>query len=672
MARALEIADLFKVERLSKMALSPDGNFVWIITKRIDLEQNTSKAHSYLIEVKSGDIREIPLHEKNCTEIVYIPDQSGIFFAADGQVFHANPDGSDCRQITKGPGGASSLVPSSDGNRILFVRSVFMNPKTQQQWENTNKDPELAEIYGAAHPKAKVRIADKLMYRHWDSWTENKRNHLFIADVSTGEMVDLTPDDADVPPIALDSGRDIAFSPDGKRIVFVKNPDNFIARSTNNSIYLMEIDGLKPGKIQRISDTDGCDTSPHFLSDRRIGYCSMLTPGYEADAIRYKVYDIETGQTSLYLKNFDRSIEAPQPVSEHQVLFLSQDFSHISLYLLDLANNFVSQLTSGHTYTRMAASKDGSRILAFSESMNCPSELVELSKLSAFSPCTDMGHETRSSEIIRRLTHFGDVLDDIDMDPGRIVHYDYKGQTLEGWVVFPPDFDETKRYPLILLIHGGPQGAFLDQFHYRWNTELFASQGAVVAFCNPHGSTGYGHELTRSISRHWSDDCPKAIMAFVDDILKKFPQIDPDRMAAAGASFGGFMINWLMGNTDRFKAFVSHDGIFNTEMSGYITDELWFCDYEFGGAPYDKPADYQRHSPHQFVKNFKTPTLVVQGEQDFRCFISEGVGLFTALQYMGVESRLVYFPTEGHWVLEPADSFVWYHEVLSWLMNHIS
>ena len=194
---------------------------------------------------------------------------------------------------------------------------------------------------------------------------------------------------------------------------------------------------------------------------------------------------------------------------------------------------------------------------------------------------------------------------------------------------------------------------------------MFASRGAVVAFCNPHGSTGYGHDLTRSISRHWGDECPEAILTFVDHVLAQMPQVDAERLTAAGASFGGFMINWLMGHTDRFKAFVSHDGIFNTEMAGYITDELWFSEYEFGGKPFDCPEEYLKHSPHRFVKNFKTPTLVVQGEQDFRCFISEGVALFTALQYMGVESRLLYFPGEGHWVLDPANSSVWYEEVLS-------
>ena len=316
-----------------------------------------------------------------------------------------------------------------------------------------------------------------------------------------------------------------------------------------------------------------------------------------------------------------------------------------------------------------AVTQDASRILAVQEALDMPAELVELSGLETFEPRLTLGSEQRTSERIVRLTHFGDVLRDVEMDPGECVIFDYKDIKLEGYIVRPPGFDASKKYPLILLIHGGPQGAFLDSFHYRWNVEMFSAQGAITAFCNPHGSTGYGHALTRAISRHWSDDCPNAVLTFVDALLARFPEIDASRLTAAGASFGGFMINWIMGHTDRFKAFVSHDGIFNTEMSGYITDELWFNEYEFGGKPFEVSDACQKHSQHRFVKNFKTTKLVIQGEQDFRCFISEGVALFTALQYMGVPSRLIYFPDEGHWVLTPANSALWYGEVVGWLMK---
>ena len=662
MSRPLTIEDLFRVERLSQIELSSEGQNAWIVTKRIDLAAN--ETHTLNYQLRQGEFCPHRLGEKGGSDLCFSGDGKRLFFASEGQIWMSNPDGTSAHAITTGVGGASGPKADFRGEYVLFSRAVYRDREVQKAFETTGKEPSLAQIYGVAHPKARVRIADALMYRHWDAWTENRRHHLFLIETATGTVRDLTPYDADVPPIALDSGCDYAISPDGNSVVFVKNPDKVVARSTNNSIYLLDV---ASGDCRRISTTDGCDNAPQFLGDGRIGYISMQTPGYEADAQRFKVYDPKSGQTRLYLDTFERSIERFFPISQDKILFQAQDFAHVSLYELDLRDGTLTQHTSGRTYATFACG--GGRLLAGLESLAKPRECVELSHLESFSPRTDS--EIPSQEQIHVLTHFGNALSEVDMNEGRKLTFKYEGRTIEGYVVTPPNFDETQRYPLILLIHGGPQGAFLDAFHYRWNVEMFASRGAVTVFCNPHGSTGYGHDLTRAISRHWSDTCPKAIMAFVDKVLEEIPQIDPQRLAAAGASFGGFMINWLLGHTDRFRALVSHDGIFNTENSGYMTDELWFCDYEFGGTPYENPQNYERHSPHRFVQNFNTPTLVIQGEQDFRCCTSEGLALFTALQYRGVESRLVYFPTEGHWVLDPANSFVWYTEVINWLMKHL-
>lgn len=667
MPHPLSIEDLFKVERLRQVAMTPDGSRAWLTATRVNLDENTSASVNYLVDLNTREIRRILLAKDGASELAMTRDK--LFFVADGQLFEASLDGADIRQVTKGVGGVSAPVVSQDGSKVLFTRSVYINKDAQAEFEKTGKAPDMAVVYGCSHPKARARIADRLFYRHWDAWTENKRNHLFIVDVASGEMVDLTPEDVDTPPISLDSGHSYAFSPDGNSLVYIQNPEADTARSTNNSVYLMTLDGIRRGNVKRISDTDGCDSMPAFISENEIAYCSMLTPGYEADAVRFKVYDIRTGKTRLYLEDFERSVDQFVAVEGRKIMFLAQDFAHSSLYELSLEDGRVCQRTGGRTYMSFAVTQDASRILAVQEALDMPAELVELSGLETFEPRLTLGSEQRTSERIVRLTHFGDVLRDVEMDPGERVIFDYKDIKLEGYIVRPPGFDASKKYPLILLIHGGPQGAFLDSFHYRWNVEMFSAQGAITAFCNPHGSTGYGHALTRAISRHWSDDCPNAVLTFVDALLARFPEIDASRLTAAGASFGGFMINWLMGHTDRFKAFVSHDGIFNTEMSGYITDELWFNEYEFGGKPFEVSEACQKHSPHRFVKNFKTPTLVIQGEQDFRCFISEGVALFTALQYMGVPSRLIYFPDEGHWVLTPANSALWYGEVVGWLMK---
>lgn len=674
MKRALTIEDLFKITRPGEFALSPDGKKAFLTVKRYNLPENTSKQSwiHFDLETKtscSEAFGEIPA---DAQELTFSGDGKSLFFVHDDQLWRAHANGTQLRQITVGAGGVSRPVSTYHGDKVVFSRQVYMPPEAQADFEKTKKRPSLAKIYGLSHPKAMARTADRLMFRHWDSWTENRRNHLFIVDVESLAMRDLTPEDADVPPIALDSGSDFDISPDGRHVVFVKNPDTMIARSTNNSIYLGDLDGVKISNVRRISTTNGSDTAPKFLTNDRIAYLSMLTPGYEADASRLKVYDMPSQKTRVYGENFERSFSEFVQVLDDVLLFNAQDFAHSSLYILDLRDGAITQLTQGRTYTHFGTTWGMTRVVALVESLDHPAEFVELSDFLPFAPQFDVKNERLSQEKISFLTAFArEALGDVAMNPGQKTIFRYGDFDLEGYVVTPPAFDAHEKYPLILLIHGGPQSAFLDSFHYRWNVELFASRGAIVAFCNPNGSTGYGHELTRAISQRWSDDCPNAIMAFVDHVIEQYPQVDPDRISAAGASFGGFMINWLMGHTDRFKAFVSHDGIFNTHMSAYITDELWFCDYEFGGTPYEVQEAYEKHSPHLFVDNFKTPTLVIQGEQDFRCFISEGLALFTALQYKGVESRLLYFPNEGHWVLDPADSFVWYGEVIDWLMDHM-
>ncbi len=669
MSRPLTLEDLFAVERLANFSFSADGKFAWITSKRINIAENKTTTVTTRINCETCEANEVQLHEKGASGILWSQDETAIFYAADGQIWRANADGSNPTCLTQGKGGASSPVLSKDGTRILFVRSLYEDKDLQDKAETSALS--LADIYALPHPKARARIADKLLYRHWDEWTENKRTHLFILDVATGAMRDLTPNEHDVPPLALGSARDYDISPDGAYVAYVMNPDDEPARTTNQSIYLQKIAGIEMvGDPIRISTSLANDVQPRFLSPTKLAYTAMLEPAYEADDFRIKVYDLKTGQTDLYIDGFDRSVDSIVPISETKIIFSAQDFSHVSLYELDLATNKVVQLTSGSAYLDFAVTRAG-RIFARLEALNMPAECVELTNIKPFEPRKHFP-EIKSSESIRFITNYRDVLKDVSLDRGKNITFKAKdGTDLEGCIVLPPNFDANKKYPLILLIHGGPQGAFLDQFHYRWNVSMFASRGAVVAFCNPRGSTGYGTQITRAISGRWSDECPSDILTFVDAVLQECPFVDPDKLTAAGASFGGFMINWLMGHTDRFKAFVSHDGIFNTEMSGYITDELWFSEHEFGGKPFECPEAYNRHSPHRAVANFKTPTLVVQGEQDFRCFISEGVALFTALQYMGVPSRLLYFPDEGHWVLNPANSYVWYTEVINWLMKWV-
>ena len=310
------------------------------------------------------------------------------------------------------------------------------------------------------------------------------------------------------------------------------------------------------------------------------------------------------------------------------------------------------------------------------QSATMPNDFYLLTPGKGIKPQLELGVKIDSSidagAKVEKLTNFGDPLSGVKMKNAEEFWYLSQDKVLiQGFLIKPPNFRSNARHPLILLIHGGPQGAFMDEFHYRWNAQMFAAKGAVVAYLNPRGSTGYGQKFTDDISGDWGGKCYNDIMSGVDFILKKYKFIDKKRIAAAGASFGGYMVNWIMGHNNRFNALVCHDGVFNAETMAYTTDELWFDEHEHGGLPHNNRESFTKYSPHIHVKNFKTPTLVIHSANDFRCPISEGIGLFTALQVMNVSSKFLYFPDESHWVQQPANSQVWYHEVMKWLMSYL-
>jgi dipeptidyl aminopeptidase/acylaminoacyl peptidase len=404
----------------------------------------------------------------------------------------------------------------------------------------------------------------------------------------------------------------------------------------------------------------------------------MEKPRYEADKNRIKEFDRETEETTVYLDRLDRSPEGFEIDGKDAVYFLAQDRGYQSLYRLDLRADRVRQLTCG-TFNGLFRLIPGAKeILVTRESSTSPADLSLLTPGKGIRPHLAPGPlpkeiEKDAGATVRGITRNAGTLAHVEMNDAEEFWYPGAGGTpIHGFLIRPPRFRKKAKYPLLLLIHGGPQGAFMDHFHYRWNAQLFASRGAVVAFLNPRGSTGYGQKLTDQISGDWGGRCYDDIMLGVDYLLKEFPFIDGKRMAAAGASFGGFMVNWIAGKTDRFRALVCHDGIFQAETMAYTTEELWFDEHEHGGMPHENRKGYLKFSPHMNVDDFRTPTLIIHGDQDFRCPISEGLAMFTALQVKGVPSRFLHFPDEGHWVLQPANAEVWYDEVLRWLMKYVS
>jgi dipeptidyl aminopeptidase/acylaminoacyl peptidase len=685
---ALTFTDLMSIDRIEGPTVSPDGRSLAYTTARHDPVANKVSRTIRLLDLASGESRELTPGPGNHSSPTWAPGSDRLALVSNrddehgGQLWVLPLDGGEARRITSGYGGVASPVWSPDGTRIALARSVVVSDDYRPGEDETvdpKAGPARAKVFGLVNEKSSARAADELLYRHWDHWRDRRRNHLFVVDVASAELSDVTPGDRDAPPMALDTARDFDWSPDGNTLAFAMNPDEVVARSTNNSIHLLPVDGIRAaGEARNISTSAACDVHPRFSPDGSLLYLAMATPGYEADRLRIKRFVPSTGVTTTHLESFDRSPHGFVVEGEGaSLLFHAQDRGRQSIYRLELAADSVRQLTWGTHNALIGPIAGSDDIVVGRQTTTRPLDLFRMTPGTGIEPFLDRGPlpELVPAEVrvsLDRLTDSGTPLADVEMNEAEEFWYvGARGDLQHGFLIQPPDFDPRERYPLILLIHGGPQGAFADEFHYRWSAQMFAAQGAVVAFVNPTGSTGYGSALTEAISGDWGGACYTDIMNSVDYLIQQYTYIDSSRLTAAGASFGGFMINWILGHSDRFAALVCHDGVFSSHTMAYSTEELWFEDHEFGGLPHEEGSDHHTFDPSRHVANFKTPTLVVHSDNDFRCPMSEGIGLFTALQVQNVPSRFLHFPDEGHWITQPANSEVWYHETVGWLMKWV-
>ena len=686
--KPLTFAQMMSVGRVSQPAVSPDGLRLAFTVSRPDPKENRTGHSIHMLDLETRELRELTPGPGNHNQPAWSPDGLKLAFVSDRekkegrQLWVMPAEGGEARRVTSGYGGVSQPVWAPDSRRVAFARRVVVSPDWKPKRGEAidpAEGPARARVYGLANEKSSARIADELLYRHWDEWRDRRRNHVFAVDTVTGKMEDLTPGDADAPPISLGSERDFDWSPEGNEIAFVKNPDPVPARSTNNSVFVQKVQGTKPvGKPKLVSDSTACDCHPRYAADgARLFYLGMAVPGYEADKQRIKAVDRKSGETSVWLDRFDRSPDAFELIPGGGLYFQAQDRGRMTIYRLDLSSGRIRQLTFGTYNGSFRAVPGRCAVIVTRETTTTPADFWLLTPGPGIKPHLAPGPAPEgipedAGATAERLTRFGDAVKSAEMNEAEEFWYKGDGGTpMHGFLIRPPGHRPGKKVPLILLIHGGPQGAFMDHFHYRWNAQMFAARGAAVAFLNPRGSTGYGKKLTDQISRDWGGRCYRDILLGVDHLLKTHSFLDKKRVAAAGASFGGFMVNWILGQTDRFRALVCHDGIFQAETMAYSTEELWFEEHEHGGMPHDRRSGFLKFSPHLHVKNFKTPTLVVHGEQDFRCPISEGLSLFTALQVKNVPSRFLCFPDEGHWVMQPANAEVWYEEVVGWLMKYL-
>lgn len=658
-AQQFTINDLMKIRRVSDPQVSPDGRTVAYTIGDVNVAENRTLTQIYTVSTSGGNARQISKGDKSNSSPRWSPDGKRIAFVTGGQIWTMESDGDNRKQITKISTGASNPVWSPDGRWIAFVSDVY--PECGNDDCNARKESE------AENSKVQAKVTDRLLYRHWVEWRDKKRTHVFVVSANGGASRDVTTGDFDAPPYAASTGTDYAFSPDSTEIAFLKNPDKVEAISTNSDIFIAPLNG---GAARNITvNNKGYDVSPVYTSDGKyIIFRSQATEGFEADRWRIMRFNRQTSETVELTRGFDlQADEIAVSPDNKTVYFTAGERGLAPIYSVPVEPDFRLRIATHvkKVYDRgfnanLNLLPDGKTLVDVSSSLNGANEVYRIN--------LDDSSNVNLSRTNNEITFF--------QKPESVEWRGALNQRIHGFLVKPANFDASKKYPLLVLIHGGPQSAWNDSWSYRWNPQIFANAGYVVFMPNPRGSTGYGQKFVNEISGDWGGKAYADIMNGVAEVLRKNPSLDKNRIGAAGASYGGYMVNWILGhNADprfKFKTLVSHAGVYNLESMAGVTEELWFVNYEFKGMPWENPLMYAKWSPHKFATKFNTPTLVTHGELDYRVPIGEGLQLYTALQRRNVESKLVVFPDEGHWILKPQNSQFWYGQVLDWLGKHLN
>jgi dipeptidyl aminopeptidase/acylaminoacyl peptidase len=642
--------EMMKLQRLSDPQVSPDGRWVAYAATDVDLAAGTRNSDLWLLPLDgSAPPRRLAAHPRGDSRPRWSRDGKRLAFISsrDGssQAWVLDLTGGEPRKVTAlatGAGGVSWI----DDRSLLVTSDVYpeCGAASGAHDETCNKK----RLDAAGKPDS-GRVYESLLFRHWDTWEDHRRSHLLVVPLDGGPVRDLTPGARDVPPFSLGGPDDYAVSPDGREVAFVRNDDPVEATSTNGELYVVPVAG---GAARKVSGSAGYDGAPQYSPDGKLlAFRAQERAGYESDRWRLKVLDRASGAVRVLSESFDRHVDSFTWAPDSRTLFFTaSEGARDPIFSVPAAGGAVQRVAEG-SYADVQVA--GPRTLvAARAALTHPTELwrVEVGGTAAAL--------TRANEAL--LRPFG-------LRAGESVTYKgAAGKDVQAWIVKPPDFDPSRKYPLLVLVHGGPQGVWGDAWSFRWNPQIFASAGYVVFMPNPRGSIGWGQEFVDDINADWGGKAFEDVMKGTD-FAEALPYVDKGRTVAAGASYGGYLVNWMAGHTDRFKALVSHDGVFDLRSMAGSTEELWFVDWEFKGPFWDNPELYERLSPSASVANFKTPMLVIHGELDYRVPIEQGLALFTALQRRGVPSRLLVFPDENHWVLKPANSVRWYREVIGWL-----
>jgi dipeptidyl aminopeptidase/acylaminoacyl peptidase len=645
----LTFDDFIGLGRVTDPQVSPDGKTVAFVVTYHNKVENKASSNIYVVSAEGGRARQLTSAKGANNSPRWMPDGRSVAFIStrdgDAQIWTVPVGGGEAHKASSISTGVSELKVSPDGKWFSFASEVYPDCPNDESNKKRNEEIEKSKV--------KAKIFEKLPYRVWNSWKDGKRNHLFVLSANGQTIKDITPGDFDSPPIDLGGTWSYDWSPEGSEIAFTRNPDPAVAISTNNDIYLVSVEA---GEAKRITDNPGNDSQPLFSPDGKyIAYLQMKRAGFEADQKQLVLYDRTTGKRRNLTERVDYSINDYLWTPDAKAIYFNaDDKGNESLFRLDVATGKVEVLIDKGYNHSLRILPDGRNLVLVKESISQPAEIYRF----------DLSAKTS-----QKLTSTNDEkLGSIEMNPKEDFWYEgAAGTKVHGFIVKPAGYDPAKKYPVILLVHGGPQGQWGDQFHYRWSAQMFASRGYVAVLINPRGSTGYGQKFTDEISGDWGGKPYEDLMKGVDHVLRSYPYLDGGRIAAAGASYGGYMINWIAGHTTRFRCLVSHDGTFDMRSMYGTTEELWFPEWEFKGTPYQNPELYEKWSPSRFASKFKTPMLVIHGQLDYRLDVSEGFQLFTALQRQGVKSKMLYFPDEGHFVAKPANAELWYKTVLDWI-----
>jgi dipeptidyl aminopeptidase/acylaminoacyl peptidase len=590
-----------------------------------------------------------PTWSPNSSTIAFISNRSG-----SRQIWTIRLDGGEARQLTSFPIDIENPQWSPTGSHIAFTAEVYPDADMS---ETVKRDKAKSD-----NPTRAMKFT-RLPIRHWDTWKDGKRSHVFVMKTEgaeargqkseISEAIDLMKDiDADCPTKPFGGREEFAWSPDGKEIAYTAQLGKDFAWSTDLNVYLVPAGGGTARCIT--SENKASDTSPVYSPDgKSIAYRAMARPGFESDRYRIKLYDRASGKTQPLAETWDRSPSALEWSPDGKwLLATAAENARQKIFRVDVAGGQPREILKEHYNSGAALA--GSKVIFSQDSLTSPVEIYDA--------------KVDGSDV-KQLTHFNDAAMKLarTSQPAEFTFAGAGGEKVQAWILKPIGFEDGKKYPVALVIHGGPQGAIEDHFHYRWNPQAFAGAGYAVIAINFHGSTGFGQAFTDSISGDWGGKPFEDLMKGMDYALANYQWLDANRVGALGASYGGWMINWINGHTNRFKCLVNHDGGFDEFANYFTTEELWFPEWDFRGTPWDKPELYEKFSPDRYVKNWQTPTLVIHGANDYRVVDAEGIGTFTALQRRGIPSEFLYFPDENHWVLKPRNSVVWHDTIIAWL-----